>query len=140
MLFGAAAAAAAAAARALCPPTALPPSTAPRAQTCAEQYGRECVAATVDPACPAVFRDSGSPQWMVRTDAEAVCSADCLRALCGLQAERERLNETRGPACADAELEMLIRRAPRAGRARAASRCPITAPHLHAWFACQARK
>ena len=79
----------------------------PLASYCDRRYGQLCVDDVIDPACPAIFRSNN--YWMVRTSAAAICDLGCLRALCGLQHRRRSFNASTGMACADADLEMLLR-------------------------------
>lgn len=74
---------------------------------CDMQYGQMCVDDVISALCPAIFRSNN--YWMVRTKPEFVCDLGCLTALCGLQNRRRNFNATTGTACADADLEMLIR-------------------------------
>jgi hypothetical protein len=94
-----------AAAAAGAPLGAVPPASL--SAYCSSQYGQMCVDDVIDPACPAVFRSDN--KWMVRTAAAPLCDLDCLRALCVLQQRRRHFNASTGDACADADLEMLIR-------------------------------
>jgi hypothetical protein len=90
--------------------TALAASPAPAPSLsayCDAQYGQLCVDDVIAPACPSVFRSDN--YWMVRTTQSTLCDAGCLAALCGLQQRRRHFNASTGAACADADLEMLIR-------------------------------
>jgi hypothetical protein len=74
---------------------------------CDANFGQLCVDTVIDPACPAVFRSNNF--WMIRTGASSLCDLGCLEALCTLQHRRRHFNSSTGNACADADLEMLIR-------------------------------
>ncbi|GBF88369.1 hypothetical protein Rsub_01081 [Raphidocelis subcapitata] len=103
--YGAALAAAEPAANAASAAAAAAP--AGLAAYCDARHGQLCVDDVIAPACPSIFRANNF--WMLRTSADALCDLGCLTAMCGLQQRRRHFNASTGAACADAELENLIR-------------------------------